>query len=434
MTSDQAFSLQAKLLAEYDQVNDQDGVSGERIAKRLDQLSRINLTEKFGSNRPGYSKGEQTAKKFVAEWMEEAGLDVTFDGAGNVIGRLAGKNDNLPALLTGSHVDSVPNGGHFDGVLGVISALEVIEAWKTTHYTPDKPLEVIIFADEEGARFNSGLTGSEGMMNTYDIDQLLPREDASGMSFSDVLKSNGLSVESYEASARNTDGIEMFIELHIEQGSLLEENNLPVGIVSGIAGPSWIQFTFTGKADHAGNTPMPNRKDALVAASNFIQKISELPSQVSESAVATVGKLKVSPNGVNVIPGEVQLYVDVRDIYEETRDELIDRIVAASQTAANNYDVKVQHVENTRVKPIPIAEENQQLLAKTLKEFAIEPLHLASGAGHDAMVLGLKIPVAMLFVRSQAGISHHPDEWTSLADCVMGARVLKSYLEKLQDK
>src|SRR5699024_2388139 len=147
-----------------------------------------------------------------------------------------------------------------------------------------------------------------------------------------------------------------------------------VGIVSGIAGPSWIQFTFTGKADHAGNTPMPNRKDALVAASNFIQKISELPSQVSESAVATVGKLKVLPNGVTVIPREVQLYVDVRDIYEETRDELIDRIVAASQTAANNYDVKVQHVENTRVKPIPIAEENQQLLAKTLKEFAIEPL------------------------------------------------------------
>ncbi|HLS07287.1 MAG TPA: M20/M25/M40 family metallo-hydrolase, partial [Bacillota bacterium] len=160
----------------------------------------------------------------------------------------------------------------------------------------------------------------------------------------------------------------------------------------------------------------------------------ELPSQVSESAVATIGKLKVSPNGVNVIPGEVQLYVDIRDIYERTRDELIDRIVAASETIANKHDVTVQHVENTRVKPIPIDEENQQLLAETLKEFAIEPLYLPSGAGHDAMVLGLKMPVAMLFVRSQAGISHHPDEWTSLADCVIGVRVLKTYLEKLQDK
>src|SRR5690625_168028 len=228
MASDQTFSLHAKLLATYDRANDQEGVSGERMAKRLDQLSRINLTEQFGSNRPGYSEGEQTAKKLVAEWMEAAGLEVTFDGAGNVIGRLAGKNDHLPALVTGSHVDSVPNGGHFDGVLGVISALEVVEAWKETHYTPNKPLEVIVFADEEGARFNSGLTGSEAMMNTYDIEQLLPREDASGMSFSDVLKSNGLSVESLQAAARNTDEMEMFIELHIEQGSLLEENDLPV--------------------------------------------------------------------------------------------------------------------------------------------------------------------------------------------------------------
>src|SRR5690625_3565252 len=149
MENNKQFSLKTKLLADYDLANDQDFVSGKRIADRLDQLSKINLTENFGSNRPGYSEGEQAAKKLVAKWMEEAGLTVKFDGAGNVIGRLAGKDDDLPAILTGSHVDSVPNGGHFDGVLGVISALEVVEAWKASGYTPEKPLEIIVFADEE---------------------------------------------------------------------------------------------------------------------------------------------------------------------------------------------------------------------------------------------------------------------------------------------
>jgi len=399
MENNKQFSLKTKLLADYDLANDQDFVSGKRIADRLDQLSKINLTENFGSNRPGYSEGEQAAKKLVAKWMEEAGLTVKFDGAGNVIGRLAGKDDDLPAILTGSHVDSVPNGGHFDGVLGVISALEVVEAWKASGYTPEKPLEIIVFADEEGARFNSGLTGSEAIMNVYDMEQLLQKKDTAGQTFAEVLASNELSIESYQAAARNVDEMEMFVELHIEQGARLEEKGLPVGVVSGIAGPSWLQFTFIGKADHAGNTPMPNRQDALVAASEFIQKVSKLPEQINDSAVATVGKLKVSPNGVNVIPGEVELYVDIRDIYEETRDELIDRIVATGKEVAQNHEVIVKHVENTRVKPIPIAEENQQLLAETLKEFAIEPSYIPSGAGHDAMVLGLKIPVAMIFVQ-----------------------------------
>lgn len=434
MNHKEKFSLKEKLLADYNMSNDKDYISGERIASRLDQLSKINLTEHFGSNRPGYSKGEQEAKKLVAKWMEEAGLTVEFDGAGNVIGRLAGENDELPAILTGSHVDSVPNGGHFDGVLGVISALEVVEAWKTANYTPKKPLEIIVFADEEGARFNSGLTGSEAMMNTYDIEQRLQMKDTSGKSFTEVLADQGLSLESYQAAARDVSKMELFVELHIEQGARLEEKNLPVGIVSGIAGPSWIQFTFSGKADHAGNTPMLDRQDALVAASEFIQKVSELPGQISDSAVATVGKLTVSPNGVNVIPGEVDLYVDIRDIYEDSRDELIDRIIETSKEVAKTHHVKVKHIENTRVKPIPIAQELQNLLAETLRSFDIEPTYVPSGAGHDAMVLGLKVPVAMIFVRSKEGISHHPDEWTSLKDCVIGARVLKAFLEKLQTK
>src|SRR5690625_4606155 len=402
MANHQQFSLKTQLLRDYDVTNDRDYISGQRIAERLDQISKINLTDEFGSNRPGYSAEERAAKKLVAKWMTAANLKVEFDGAGNVIGRLEGQVNDRQASMTGSHVDSVPNGGHFDGVLGVISALEVVEAWRISGYVPKKPLEIIVFADEEGARFNSGLTGSEAMINAYDIKQKLALSDAAGKSFTDVLESNGLSMESYQAAARNIDHMEMFIELHIEQGDRLEKLDLPVGIVSGIAGPSWLEFTFHGKADHAGGTPMTDRQDALIAASEFIQKVSQLPKQVSETAVATVGKLNIFPNSINVIPGEVQLYVDIRDISERTRDKLIDRVVKLAQIVAKNHSIKVSHSEKTRLKPVPINQDNQRLLAEILTKFSINPTFLPSGALHDTMVLGTKIPVAMIFVRSRA--------------------------------
>lgn len=432
MTKEKKFSLKDKLLKNYDQTYDKDGIVGERIAKRLHAISQIQLTEQNGSNRPGYSKAELDAKQLVAQWMEEAGLSVTWDGAGNVIGRLNGKDETAQTIMSGSHVDSVPNGGHFDGVLGVISALEVVEAWKANNYIPKKPFEVIVFADEEGSRFNSGFGGSEGMFGTYDIDEKLKLKDSAGNSFREVLASVNLSVDDYKKSTRDIDQMGMFVELHIEQGTQLEANNLPVGIVTGIAGPCWLQFTFTGKTDHAGNTPMPERQDALVAAGEFIHQINDLPKKVSETAVATAGKVEVTPNAVNIIPGEVTVYVDVRDIYENTRDELIELIIEQSHLIANKHHVNVEHIENVRIKPIPIEKENQEILAKAFSKLNIPAYYLPSGAGHDAMIAGTKIPVAMIFVRSKAGISHHPDEWTSLADCVTGARVLKQTIEDLQ--
>ena len=424
--------LEEKLMKTYDVSNDQDGISGKRLAHRLGELSKIGLTSQNGSNRPGFSLEEKQAKELVAQWMRSAGLEVRKDGAGNVFGRLAGKNKRAAAIVSGSHVDSVPNGGHFDGPLGVLSALEVVEAWKATGYQPEKPFEVVIFSDEEGARFNSGLSGSEAMMGKVDINEKLELTDSEGMSFEEVLNSVGLSVAGYEKASRNIDEIDTFVELHIEQGKRLEQENLPCGIVSGIAGPSWLEFTFSGEAGHAGNTPMNDRKDALVAASEFISKVSQLPQQINDTAVATVGKIHVTPNGVNVIPGSVTLYVDIRDIYTNTRDLLIDQVVDVGRQTTAKYGLTVKHVEKTRVPPVPIAEEKQQLLEETLTDMGIKPYHLPSGAGHDAMVLGEKLPVAMIFVRSKDGISHNPAEWTDLADGVLGVRVLKSFIERLQ--
>ncbi|WP_339228925.1 M20 family metallo-hydrolase [Oceanobacillus sp. FSL K6-2867] len=426
------FILEKRLLEQYDKSYEGNGISGERIAQRLGELSKIGLTADNGSNRPGFSIAENEAKELIKTWMRDAGLDVSEDGAGNVFGRLAGQMDDSPVIMSGSHVDSVPNGGHFDGPLGVLAALEVAEAWKATDYQPRKPFEVAIFTDEEGSRFNNGLNGSEAMIGKANVEEKIELQDEEGRSFKEVLQDVGLSVQSYADSARQLDEIEFFVEVHIEQGKRLEKEQLPCGIVTGIAGPCWLELTFDGEAGHAGNTPMDDRKDALVAASEFVTKVSQLPRQINDSAVATIGKLHVEPNGVNVIPGKVTLYVDIRDIYKETRDELVNRVLSLSAEIADTYQIKVIHEEKVRVHPVPIGEDIQQLLEKALLEHGISPYKLPSGAGHDAMILGGKLPVAMIFTQSKNGISHNPAEWSSLSDCVQTVQVLKTFVESLQ--
>ncbi|MFD2630214.1 M20 family metallo-hydrolase [Oceanobacillus kapialis] len=423
-----------KLMKTYNKKLNVDGVSGERMATRLAALSEIGLTTDNGSNRPGYSKEEKQAKDLVARWMTEAGLEVHHDEAGNVFGRLAGKNNHLPAVLSGSHVDSVPNGGHFDGPLGVLAALEVAQAWKDTGYQPEKPYEVVIFSDEEGARFNGGFNGSEGMMGFGSLEEKKKLVDSEGKSFSKVLEEVGLTAEKYPEAKRAESTIDMFVEVHIEQGKRLEKENLSCGVVTGIAGPCWLEVTFSGEAGHAGNTPMNDRKDALVAASAFITNIATLPAQVSDSAVATVGKLHVEPNGVNVIPGEVTLYVDIRDIHKETRDKLIDLVKQSGEQIASDYHTSIVFNETMRVSPVPIEEKKQNLLEEAILAHDLPAYRLPSGAGHDAMIVGEKIPVAMLFTKSINGVSHHPAEWSELTDCVQTVHVLKTFIEKLQQQ
>lgn len=429
---DLIYDLKENLLANYDKTNDRDGISGERISERLSHLSKIGRTSSNGSNRPGYSQEEKAAKELIASWMREAGLDVRFDGGGNVIGRLAGKNPELPAIVSGSHVDSVPNGGHFDGPLGVMLALEVVDAWKSSGYVPEKPYEVVIFADEEGACFNGGLNGSEAFTGDVNMVEKLRLTDSIGRSFEEVLKDVGLTVEGYETTSREQEEIEMYVEVHIEQGKRLEKENLPCGIVTGIAGAQWIAFTFTGEASHAGNTPMTDRRDPMLAVSDFMLAINKLPGKYNDSAVVTVGKLNVKPNGVNVIPSSVELFVDLRDIYQDTRDEIALQVKEAAKQAGEKFNIDVVYEELMDTIPVPIAKELQEKLAETLEELDVEPYYLPSGAGHDAMILGQKWPVAMLFVQSKAGISHNPAEWTELADAVMAARALKKFIEKMQ--
>lgn len=421
--------LENRLKAEFDQGLNHSGVNGIRLASRLQALSEIGQSEGGGSHRIGFSEEERQAKNLVKQWMTDAGLDIREDEAGNIFGRLSAKDETLPAVLCGSHVDTVPNGGHFDGVLGVLSALEVVEAWKENHHMPNRPYEVVIFTDEEGSRFNGGFTGSQAVVGEIDIEKQKLKKDINGVPFEQVIENDGLSINHFLNAKRDFNEINMFVEVHIEQGKRLEKADVPVGIVTGIAGPCWMKFTFRGKAGHAGNTPMNDRRDAMAAAGEFAYRVKSLPAQVSSTAVATVGKLQVHPNGVNVIPEKVELYVDMRDIHEHTRDELVKLVMSAADETAANNDVGLEWEETLRTPPVPINEVFQGKLAASVEKHGISPVLLPSGAGHDAMIVGRHLPVGMLFVRSKDGISHNPEEWSSLNDCVQGVHVLKHFLE-----
>lgn len=420
-----------QLINSYNKSLSRNGVSGERLAERLHAVSRIGLTAENGSRRIAFSPEEQQAKDLLMTWMQEAGLEVTQDGAGNVIGRLSGRS-SASTVMSGSHLDSVPNGGHFDGPLGVLAALEVAQSWKDEGVIPEKSYEVIIFTDEEGARFHSGLTGSQAMTGEWKEEDKRSLKDHQGRSFEEVLQDNQMSFQTFRDAKRSFEYIDAFVEVHIEQGKKLEQANLPVGVVEGIAGPSWLNISFTGKAGHAGNTPMDDRQDALVAAGKFVSLAEQLPRTINHTSVATVGKLEVKPNGVNVIPGEVNLTVDIRDIHENTRDKLRDAVMLLAKEIAAEKNILLNVEEIMNVTPVQVKQDMQQKAGSAVETVLKKnPLFLPSGAGHDAMMIGRKTDVAMLFTRSKDGVSHNPAEWSSLDDCVETVHVLKVLLEDL---
>ncbi|HBV22695.1 MAG TPA: Zn-dependent hydrolase [Jeotgalicoccus sp.] len=419
------------LLKDYNTELNYDGIDGKRLAERLDAISKIGVLQTGGVSRPGFSKEEKDAKALVSEWMEAAGLTVETDAAGNLFGRLKGRDDSQ-SVASGSHVDTVPAGGNFDGVLGVLAALEVAEAWKETGYIPDKSYEVAIFSDEEGARFSSGVFGSRAYMGLVDDELIESLRDSDGLNLEEVLEQYGSSLPDFK-KIQQRDWT-FFAEAHIEQGKLLEKNNLPVGIVKGIAGQAWLEIEFKGLAGHAGNTPMNDRQDALVAAGRFVSELESIPKIVSSTAVATVGKLAVYPNGANVIPESVKMIVDIRDIHEKSRDMLLELISERAYDIAKERGIDVTVSRTSRVKPVPVEETYKDELRDILTDLNIEAMELPSGAGHDSMNIGLELPVAMIFARSKAGISHNPAEWTSLDDCVLTVHVLKKFIEKQMSK
>ena len=392
-------------------------INKNRLLQRLQDLGQIGRNELTGGiNRFSFTTEEQQAIGLVTSYMKEAGMTVTVDSVGNIIGTYGEEDETI---MLGSHIDTVPDGGKYDGALGVLAAIEIVQTIHEQQLSLSKKIEVVAFKDEEGTRFGFGLIGSRAMAGLLTREQL-QKVDATGISIEEAMREFQLSPLPLERVKRND--IQAYLEMHIEQGKVLENEELPVGIVSGIAAPLWLELTVTGISEHAGATPMPLRNDALTAASEMILAIEQMLNDTTDS-VATVGKLNVEPNGVNVIPGKAIFTVDIRDIDEQKITTLENSILKQLQEIAERRNVTLTSKVLQRVKPAKTDIKLQQQLANSTAKQGIRPHSLISGAGHDAMNIAVVAPIGMLFVRSKDGISHNPLEYSSDEDIVTATNI-----------
>ena len=397
-------------------------VDGGRLWGRLSELAEIGQHEEGGVARLSFTPEERAAKDLVASYMGEAGLSVREDAAGNLFGRREGRDPDAPAVLVGSPVDSVVNGGDFDGHLGVLGGIEVLQTMQEEGVETERPVEVVAFTDEEGARFSLGMIGSRALTGTLSPEDL-HHEDADGVPIAAAMRDAGLDPERIGEAALKPGSLAAYLELHIEQGKVLEDENLPVGVVTGIAGPVWLRLSFTGEAGHAGTTPMGARRDALAAAAEVVGVIEEEASATG-STVGTVGQMEARPGGINIIPGGVDLSLDLRDIDEAVRDRVEGRIRERAAEACGRRGVELSFEELQRLPPAPCSEKVVDVISATCEKTGVRPYSLPSGAGHDGMHVAELCPMGMIFVRSRDGVSHNPKEWSSREDCEEGCRVL----------
>ena len=397
-------------------------VDGGRLWRRISELAEIGKHEEGGVARLSFTPEERAAKDLVASYMQEAGLAVREDAAGNLFGRREGRDSGAPAILVGSHVDSVRNGGDFDGPLGVLGGIEVLQTMDEEGVQTERPVEVAAFTDEEGARFSLGMIGSRALTGALSQEDLR-HEDREGVSIAEAMREAGLNPAAVGEAARSSDSLAAYLELHIEQGKVLEGEDLPVGVVTGIAGPVWLRLFLSGEAGHAGTTPMGARRDALAAAAEVVG-IIEVEAAAAGSTVGTVGQIGARPGGINIIPGRVDLSLDLRDIDEAVRDRVEGRIRARAEEACGRRGIGLEFEELQRLPPAPCSEEIRATIAAACEREGIRPFSLPSGAGHDGMHVAGLCPMGMIFVRSRDGISHNPKEWSNREDCEAGCNVL----------
>lgn len=395
-------------------------VDSTRMMAQLEALSRIGRTASGGVTRLGLTPENAAAKKLVAGWMVEAGLTARYDAAANLIGRRGGDG---PAIILASHLDSVVEGGRFDGPMGVVIALEVARQLAGDDVAQAHPVEVIAFSDEEGTRFGTGFFGSRAMLGQLPPD-ILDRKDRDGISIARAMEELGYPPHRIGDAARDPGEIAAYLEVHVEQGSVLDQLGYPVGVVSGIAGPAHLQAILRGRADHAGATPMNLRRDPLVAAALVIVAAEKLAREASPTAVATVGRVWAEPGAVNVIPELAGFLLDIRDVDKATRDGLIESILGVVREVCGDRQIEWEVEDHLRVDPVPLSSSMQALLVRACEDAGVPVHRLPSGAGHDAMIFAPLVETGMLFVRSPDGVSHSPAEKADEADISAAAEVL----------
>ncbi|HVH32017.1 MAG TPA: Zn-dependent hydrolase [bacterium] len=393
-------------------------ISPQRLRQRMEDLGTIGRGDSGGISRPPFSPAHVEAVRLVAQMMHEAGLDPGVDDFGNLIGH--GVGGNGPLLLTGSHLDTVPDGGMFDGALGIVAAVEAAQTLRDADRRLRHPLAVIAFADEEGYAFDIGTLSSRALVGEIPWSRFATLHDRSGQSFEAYLRtrSHGLPV------ARVPERVGAYVELHVEQGPVLERMGRAVAAVESITGILRTMVTFKGRAAHGGTTPMTARADALVGAAELVVAVRELALRLKDRAVATVGRLSVHPGATNVIPGHVDLSVEVRSPDERALDDLRAAVEQRSQMIADQQRLRVTVGSWDRSPPVPMDPGVRDAVVRALQACGQPALTLPSWAGHDAAVLARYIPAGMIFVASTAGLSHSPREHTPWEIAAIGAQVL----------
>ncbi|WP_436911308.1 allantoate amidohydrolase [Klebsiella michiganensis] len=388
-----------------------------RVMARADELAAISETPD-ALTRVYLSPQHLEANQRAARWMTQAGMTVWQDSVGNICGRYEGEQEGAPAILLGSHLDTVRNAGRYDGMLGVLTAIEVVHGLHQQGRRLKQAIEIVGFCDEEGTRFGITLLGSRGITGTWP-ESWLAQTDADGVSVAQAMVLAVLDPARIHLAARRPEEIAAYLELHIEQGPCLEQEGLALGVVEAINGARRLNCRFTGEAGHAGTVPMSHRKDALVAAAEWMVRVETLTREQGGNRVATVGTLRCAPGAVNVIPGDVTLTLDIRGPHDQPLDALLDTLLNEAQAIASRRQLRFSAEEFYRIAATACDSGLQQVLSEAVQAVQGRSLTLPSGAGHDAIAMAERWPSAMLFVRCKGGISHHPAESVTADDVAL---------------
>lgn len=406
--------------------------AAERVMARADALAAISETAE-GLTRVYLSPQHLQANQQVARWMTQAGMTVWQDSVGNICGRYEGEQEGAPAILLGSHLDTVRNAGRYDGMLGVLTAIDVVENLHQQGRRLAKAIEIVGFCDEEGTRFGITLLGSRGLTGSWP-ESWLAQTDAQGISVAQAMVQAGLDPARVSLAARPTADIAGYLELHIEQGPRLEQAELALGVVEAINGARRLNCRFTGEAGHAGTVPMSQRRDALAAAAEWMVLIEATTRQHRGDLVATVGTLRCAPGAVNVIPGEVSLTLDIRGPQDGPLDALLTTLLDAAQTIAARRHLHFAAETFYHIAATACDRRLQTVLTQAVNEVQGRSLSLPSGAGHDAIAIAERWPVGMLFVRCKGGISHHPAESVTVDDVALAIAAFRRATQALAEK
>ena len=404
---------------------------GIAVAERLEWLGSFGKDPAGGVSRLLYSREWVEAQQALKGWMEAEGFDVRFDEVGNLSGIVQG-SDTSETILTGSHVDTVTNGGYYDGQYGIVTGVLALKYLKEHYGQPKRNLEVVSLAEEEGSRFPYVYWGSKNIVGTANREDVEGIVDFNNIPFVEAMKESGFTFR--DASKAPRQDLKAFVEIHVEQGNVLENEKKSVGVVDSIVGQRRFTVEITGEANHAGTTPMGYRKDAVYAASHMIYELIGLAKQQGDPLVMTVGRMEITPNIVNVVPGKVIFTIDVRHTDKAAIVQFTDILTAKIEENANEHEVEASIDMWLDADPVPMDAEIVAIIEDQCKNSNLNYKRMHSGAGHDAQIFAETVPTAMLFVPSRKGISHNPAEYTEPADLAEGVKALIGALYELAYK